>query len=294
MLHSTWYSALILASVASAVPYTSLAAEGLRRCDNEATPEQVQAAATQFDSTRVPDSLILDPLPGAGPIDLDVYWHVIAANDTLEGGNVPDSQIQAQMSVLNGDSARLGIRWILKETTRTLDATWFETVGPRTQIQSDMKAALRQGTANTLNIYTVGFVSGSGKGLLGYATFPWDYASNPMDDGVVVLYSSIPGGSSANYNLGRTMTHEVGHWLGLYHTFQGGCTGDGDQVDDTPAEDSPANGCPVNRDTCTEQEGADPVYNFMDYTYDSCMNEFSTGQVERVKWQIRSFRSVAI
>ncbi|EJD02543.1 Metalloprotease, partial [Fomitiporia mediterranea MF3/22] len=222
---------------------------------------------------------------------VSVYFHVISADDTTSGGDVPDSQISDQIDVLNQDYSSSGLTFTLAKTTRTVNSDWFNNVGPDSSQQTDMKNQLREGDAADLNVYTVGFTSGSGEGLLGYATFPSDYQGNPKDDGVVILFSSLPGGSTTNYNEGRTLTHEAGHWVGLYHTFQGGCSGAGDQVDDTPAEASPASGCPTGRDTCSST-GVDPIHNYMDYSFDSCMNQFTAGQTTRLTNQIATYRGL--
>jgi hypothetical protein len=214
-----------------------------------------------------------------------VYFHVVSSGTALSQGNIPDSQVTAQINVLNAAFAGTGWSFSHVATTRTTNSTWYNgcyTSSTATQ----MKNALRQGSGDDLNIYSCNPSSG----ILGYATFPSSYSNNPKADGVVLLYSSVPGGSAFPYNEGDTGTHEVGHWMGLYHTFQGGCNGNGDYVSDTSAEKSPAYGCPTGRDTCRNKVGLDPIKNFMDYTDDSCMNTFSAGQDTRMDSMFTTYR----
>ena len=146
------------------------------------------------------------------------------------------------------------------------------------------RSRTRKGGARALNIWLVDFP------YLGIATFPWDYRKHPRIDGIRVHYDSLPGGKIANFNLGGTATHEAGHWFGLFHTFQGGCTQLNDQVDDTPAQASPTSGCPAGRDSCA-MSGMDPIHNYMDYSIDRCYNEFTPGQNARAHRMWAAYRA---
>jgi len=209
---------------------------------------------------------------------IPVAFHILRSNTGQY--DVTDAVCQDQVDVLNAAFAISNFQFSLLSVDRTNNSTWA-TGGD----EAGFKAALAIDPAHTLNFYT-GNLSG---GLLGWSTFPWQYGETSFWHGVVCLYSSLPGGSTPNYNEGDTGTHEIGHYLGLYHTFQGGCSGSGDLVDDTPAESSPAFGCPVGRNTCTSV-GDDPIHNFMDYTYDNCMYEFTTGQSTRMDEMVALYK----
>ncbi|HEY5999929.1 MAG TPA: zinc metalloprotease [bacterium] len=213
---------------------------------------------------------------------VNVYFHVI--RDGAGGGDVPDSRIADQIAVMNAAYTSTGWKFVLAAVDRTDNDAWY-TLGPNTPEERAAKVALRQGSAGDLNLYAAKI----GGGLLGWSTFPSSYAVDPYDDGVVVLNASLPGGGAAPYNLGDTAVHEIGHWMGLYHTFQGGCSKTNDVIGDTPAEKSAAFGCPYGRDTC-RMAGEDPIFNFMDYTDDSCMVEFTAGQDSRMDLQYELYR----
>ena len=231
-----------------------------------------------------------------------VHFHVIEANfgyGTL--GIVDEAQLDLMISVLNSTfagkgyngvpvpgAAVTGYTFYKASVDYTLNNDWYGmALGSRAE--RDAKAALAIDPNGSLNFYTCGI------GASGWATFPWDLRRNGAQDGVVVGFVSLPGSTY----LGGIPVHEVGHWVGLYHTFQGGCHLDkfcdtkGDRVCDTPAEASPASGCPVGRNTCDDGvglDGPDPIHNYMDYSGDACYDNFTPGQDARMDFMMAQNR----
>jgi len=229
---------------------------------------------------------------GAAPVTIDVFWHVITRNDG--SGGVADARIRRQVRVLNesyaGKTAKAASATRFSFETRTIlrtaNSDWYDWANPERNLSDDNQAkrALHRGTRADLNIYVTNL-----RGLLGYASYP----GGPLaKDGVVVLKATLPGGRAVGYRQGDTLTHEVGHWLGLYHTFQGGCTKPGDHVRDTPRQRAGNNiyTCNTRFNTC-DAAGRDPVRNFMNYVGDACMNRFTSGQATRMSQVWRAFRA---
>jgi pregnancy-associated plasma protein-A len=236
------------------------------RCAAERVSPEVQAEVERLLAAARERGQLAPP----GDLTVPVAFHVLH-NGTE--GNIPDSMITAQLNVLNAAFNGTGFAFTLHSINRVNDRKWFTNCYGNQNFKRDLAVDV----PHTLNFYTC-----KPKGnILGYAYLPQSYPEDNWHHGVVVLYSSLPGGSAAPYNLGDTGTHEVGHYLGLEHTFERGCQAPGDSVDDTPFEASPAFGCPTGRDTCS-QPGLDPIENFMDYTDDACMDTFSAGQSGRM------------
>ena len=220
---------------------------------------------------------------------IPVYFHVFTDGTT---GNLTDQQLRKQVDVLNAGfggfegGAYTGFSFRFAGADRTDNANWFYNLGPGSPVEREAKAATHEGDASTLNIWTT-----NGPGYLGFATFPSWYKRSPQLDGIVIDYNSFVGGAyGTHFSLGKTATHETGHWLGLLHTFQGGCNDKGDYVADTPDERFPASGCPEGLDTCPTP-GNDPIHNYMDYSWDSCYDQFTQGQTDRMQDFFSYFRA---
>jgi Pregnancy-associated plasma protein-A len=238
-----------------------------------------------------------------GSVKIRVHFHIIT--DRGGHGFVSKKRINRQIKVLNkAFGGRTGpnasdtpFRFRLKTIDRVTKNKWynanyFTKVGKKRL--RDMRRELRIGDARDLNLYTIG----DKFGLLGFATLPTEYKEHPKLDGSVLWEESLPGGNAdfgpgAVYNKGDTATHEIGHWLNLYHTFQGGCSRLNDFVTDTDRQFPGDNifACDPSLDTCRpfDSSSRDPVRNFMNYTDDPCMNQFTRGQRERMNtaWYIR-------
>ncbi|MGB9378146.1 MAG: zinc metalloprotease [Mycobacteriales bacterium] len=228
-------------------------------------PHTMRAAAAKFSAT------------------IPVYFHVVSSGSV---GNVSTPVINDQIKVLNNTyaggegGAATGFAFRLAGVTRTKNATWYN-AGPESAQEKAMKKALHKGNRSALNLYST-----SGGGYLGWAEFPNLSNADLYLDGVVMDWRSMRGASTAyagQYDQGETATHETGHWLNLYHVFEGGCTAPGDHVADTPRQSTATHGCPTNQDSCKSFPGKDNVHNYMDYSYDGCYTSFTPGQVQRMQ-----------
>lgn len=266
-----------------------LADPGLRKRmdDIEAFTNRVMANPKMMKLSTNGDTMIV-------PVVVNVLYKKAAEN-------IAPAQIQSQIDVLNEDykgtnkdiskvpatftaveAADTKIRFVLDLVVRksTNKTSWTTNDAMKKSVQGGIDPT---SPTTKLNLW----VCTMGGGILGYAQFPGGKAAT---DGVVILNTAFgsrtkyPGGYYINtYDLGRTASHEVGHWFNLRHIW-GDATCGNDQVDDTPLHNSANYGCPATgaKSTCT----GTPIMmtmNYMDYTDDACMYMFSAGQKNRMQ-----------
>jgi len=262
----------------------------LQAIDQQATVYAKQKAANP--AQRTSSSII---------VTIPVVVHVLYNTDAQK---ISDAQVQSQIDVLNADFHRLngdlnkvpaaftsligdaGVQFVLAKRDPNGNATTGIVYKSTTATSFDSSDKMKYNSSGGDNAWPAAsylnlWCCNLGGGLLGYAQFPGGAAAT---DGVVILYSAFGSGGSAvaPYNLGRTATHEVGHWLNLRHIWGDARCGN-DQVSDTPTQQTSNYGCPTfPHITCSNGTTGDMFMNYMDYTDDGCMQMFSSGQGDRM------------
>ena len=243
---------------------------------------------------------------------IPVVFHIVLKNSS----SVTDAQVQAQLDTLNkdffgsnGDSINIpsyfkslygksGIQFCLAQRTPDGESTnGIERISTTLSSFTTDDAVKHASTGgadiwDNTKYFNVWLCELSG-GILGYSTFPEDGVND--EQGVVIDYRSLPGGSLTDYNTGKTLTHETGHYFNLYHIWgddKGACTGT-DYVDDTPDQANSTTGCytGIKTDNCTKDGNGIMYENYMDYSYDPCLVMFTTQQVNRMESALIAYRS---
>ena len=236
---------------------------------------------------------------------IPVVFHIMYYD---EQDNISDAQIQSALTILNQDMRRLNpdttnLRAVFKSSAADLEVEFvLAKIGPNGECSNGInrrwninslaannaiKSSLNWPNSKYLNVWVVRSINLSGTPtgtiVLGYSAFPYNGIPGTQD-GIVIRHDHLGSIGTAQGERHRTLTHEVGHYLNLFHTFQGGCAF-GDQCADTPPVAASSSGCNSTQNTCTVDlpDLPDMIENYMDYSSNQCMNTFTQNQKSRAK-----------
>ena len=206
------------------------------------------------------------------------------------GGLVSTEDIEAQTAVLNSVYNEFGYSFYINSIDSAVNAGWYYATDSH-KYETDpwdnddqflaMTQAMTVDVLNSINYFWTGASMTAGLGV-----YPWSFSEDDSRHGIYCANYTLPGGSFP-FTEGYTGVHEVGHYFGLYHTFENGCSNPGDSVDDTPYQSDANTGCPSAPYSCGSN---DDVGNYMDYMDDVCMTHFTTGQQDRIQWALETYR----
>ena len=259
---------LFLCALALSVALCPLRSEAAGRTCLTPSPSPDEARQVLLRTTDA-GGRYLNSCPAGGTVA--VALHVLCSGSL---GRLTSDQILAQMSELNLDFAPSGYQFVLAALDYTDNSAWF---GQPLTYATPIRITLALDPVHTANVYTCDL---PGEGA-GFSFYPWQFPEGSVQHSIFIDYATVPGVGAPPYNLGRTLTHEMGHYFGLFHTFENGCNDPGDDVADTPDEAAANYGCPEGADSCPSP-GLDPIHDYMDYTDDACYTEFTLGQMTRM------------
>ena len=284
-------------------------------CGFDALLSELQQEPEYRSARAQADSLLFGPALSGESVQqvvhtVPVVFHIIYADGS---DNISEAQILDQMRILNLDFRRLNsdasnLRGIFQAVAADPEIEFrLATIDPQgnctngiNRVQSalsidasdNVKSLISWNNTKYLNIWVVRSIdiSITTGTVLGYA-YPPSVNQPASLDGIVIRHDRVGSiGSAVPESLGRTLTHEVGHYFGLRHPFQGGCTG-GDQVADTPPVALASNGCSLGTNSCSNDSPdlPDMLENYMDYSDEDCQNTFTVGQKTVMKNSIAQF-----